>query len=341
MTLDPSRRLLQAAALVVLFGVALRCAWIGDDAYITLRTVENAVAGDGLRWNPDDRVQTYTHPLWLLLLTAARWLTGESYHTTIWLSLALSLLAATKLLQRATTSAAVIACGLALVGTRAFTDYCTSGLETPLTFLLLACFVDALLPVASPDAPRWSNGATVAAAPAPRLGRAAVCAALLATNRMDLALLCAPALLAALPGRPLGPSLRTLFAAGAPFFLWLLFAAVYYGSPFPVTAHAKAFDVGIPAGELARQGLAYARFALTDDPALLPLVAAGLVAALLQPGARGLAFGGLLYCAYVVKVGGDFMAGRFFLPPFVVAVAVLAARWSRWPQRAATLSAVA
>lgn len=52
MNVDPSRRLLQAAALVVLFGVALRCAWLGDDAYITLRTVENAVAGDGLRWNP-------------------------------------------------------------------------------------------------------------------------------------------------------------------------------------------------------------------------------------------------------------------------------------------------
>jgi arabinofuranosyltransferase len=51
--------------------------------------------------------------------------------------------------------------------------------------------------------------------------------------------------------------------------------------------------------------------------------------------------GGLLYCGYVVKVGGDFMAGRFFLPPFVVALAVLAARWSRWPQRVATLSAVA
>jgi hypothetical protein len=49
MTVDPSRRLLQAAALVVLFGVALRCAWIGDDAYITLRTVENAATGAGLR----------------------------------------------------------------------------------------------------------------------------------------------------------------------------------------------------------------------------------------------------------------------------------------------------
>ncbi|MFN6195794.1 MAG: hypothetical protein ACK5BN_18440 [Planctomycetota bacterium] len=341
MTVDPSRRLLQAAALVVLFGVALRCAWLGDDAFITLRTVENAGAGAGLRWNPDDRVQTYTHPLWLLLLTAARWLTGESYFTTICLSLGLSLLAALLLLRRATTSAAVIACGLALVGTRAFTDYCTSGLETPLTFVLLALFVDALAPVSSPDASRWTASAAVAGAPVPRLGRAAVCAALLATNRMDLALLCAPPLLAALPGRPLAPSLRTLLGAGAPFFAWLLFAAVYYGSPFPVTAHAKAFGLGIPATDLARQGLVYARFALTDDPVLLPVVAAGLGAALLVPGARGLAVGGAVYCAYVVKVGGDFMAGRFFLPPFVVALAVLAARWSRWPHRVATLSAVA
>lgn len=346
MNVDPSRRLLQAAALVVLFAVALRCAWLGDDAYITLRTVENAATGGGLRWNPDDRVQTYTHPLWMLLLTAARWLTGESYFTTIWLSLGLSLAAATLLLRRAATSAAVVACGLALVGTRAFTDYCTSGLETPLTFLLLALFVDALLPSVKPGNPwRMAVGPAVdgaiAPAPAPRLGRAAVCAALLATNRMDLALLCAPALLAALPGRPFVASLRTLLLAGVPFFGWLLFAAVYYGSPFPVTAHAKAFGIGIPAEELARQGLAYARFALTDDPVLLPMVAFGLVAALLLRGARGLALGGLLYCAYVAKVGGDFMAGRFFLPPFVVAVAVLALRWSAWPKRIATASAFA
>jgi len=56
----------------------------------------------GLRWNIAERVQAYTHPLWLFAVSAAR--------------LAV------------------------LVSSRAFTDYSTSGLENPLTHLLLASF---------------------------------------------------------------------------------------------------------------------------------------------------------------------------------------------------------
>jgi hypothetical protein len=44
---------------------------MSDDAYITLRTVDNWVNGRGLVWNTAERVQTYTHPLWMLLLSAA------------------------------------------------------------------------------------------------------------------------------------------------------------------------------------------------------------------------------------------------------------------------------
>ena len=45
--------------------VVLQSAWLCDDAYITYRTVDNFVSGLGLRWNPIERVQAYTHPLWM------------------------------------------------------------------------------------------------------------------------------------------------------------------------------------------------------------------------------------------------------------------------------------
>ena len=61
---------------LALLAVAVRVAWLGDDAYITLRSVENWVSGNGLRWNQDDRVQTYTHPLWMLVLSLGRLLSG-------------------------------------------------------------------------------------------------------------------------------------------------------------------------------------------------------------------------------------------------------------------------
>ncbi len=50
--------LLAAIALL-----ALKCAWVSDDAYITFRTVDNFVHGHGLRWNTGERVQAYTNPL--------------------------------------------------------------------------------------------------------------------------------------------------------------------------------------------------------------------------------------------------------------------------------------
>jgi arabinofuranosyltransferase len=41
--------------------------WIGDDAFITMRVVDNLSHGYGLVWNTGERVQVFSHPLWLFL----------------------------------------------------------------------------------------------------------------------------------------------------------------------------------------------------------------------------------------------------------------------------------
>ena len=172
-----ARAAVAAIASTVLALVAVRLAWLGDDAYITLRTVESWAQGLGLRWNPTDRVQTYTHPLWMLTLACGRWLSGEVYFTTIGISLTLSLGAAWWLMIGARTAAAAAAIGAVLVSSRAFCDYTTSGLEVPLTAALLLAFVGNAL----------SNRA-----PVRRYTAAVLLANLLTLNRMDLALLCLP-----------------------------------------------------------------------------------------------------------------------------------------------------
>src|SRR5664280_151358 len=53
----------------ILLYAILANAWIVDDAYITFRSIWNVHHGFGLRWNPSERVQTYTHPLWMLLIS--------------------------------------------------------------------------------------------------------------------------------------------------------------------------------------------------------------------------------------------------------------------------------
>ncbi len=307
------RVLTVVAVAAVLVAVAVRVAWIGDDAYITLRSVENLCRGDGARWNLADRVQVYTHPLWMLVLSLGRALSGEVYYTTLAISLSLSTAAVVWLLARAGSVAATVATGLLLVCARAFPDYMTSGLETPLTFVLLLVFVHNHLREAAPPA---------------RYGRAVLLASLLATNRMDLALLCLAPVLATMPGVPLPQLLRRGLVGSLPFLSWVAFAWVYYGSPFPVTAHAKAFGVGIPPSELWEQGGRYLLHCLTHDPVLFLVAALGPVALLFRPRARWLALGALCYVGYVAKVGGGFMQGRVLLPPFVVVVAC-AAPWLR------------
>ena len=74
--------------LATLFAVVLvRTAWLSDDAYITLRTVDNLVHGRGLTWNPDERVQAYTHPLWMFLLAAVYSVTGDHFLGAVALSI--------------------------------------------------------------------------------------------------------------------------------------------------------------------------------------------------------------------------------------------------------------
>ena len=53
------------ALLTLIAFVLVNTAWLSEDIYITLRVVDNFVNGYGLTWNVAERVQAYTHPLWL------------------------------------------------------------------------------------------------------------------------------------------------------------------------------------------------------------------------------------------------------------------------------------
>jgi arabinofuranosyltransferase len=79
-------RVFTISAIILALGVVLRRAWVSDDAFITLRTVENFVDGLGLVYNIGERVQTYTHPLWLFLLSAIYPLKLEPLYIPILLS---------------------------------------------------------------------------------------------------------------------------------------------------------------------------------------------------------------------------------------------------------------
>ena len=298
------RRLYLAAAVFAsIAAMALARAWITDDAFITFRVVEQLLAGHGPVYNAGERVQVFTHPLWMLVLAAWAGLGASLFPGAAILSLAIFAagLAALFVAFR-DKPLALVAAGLAMLLCRAVVDFATSGLETPLTFAL-AC----------------------AAAWALRSGRAPLALAALAAmplNRLDLLPWVLP--LAWVAGRrSRGGPFAALAIVAAPAAAWLAFSTLYYGSPWPNTAFAK---LGAGLGTRLDGGAAYVVASLMTDPGAVAIVAGASWMALrawrhvasIAGADRELACAAsiamALALAYAFWCGGDFMLGRFLLP---------------------------
>jgi len=152
-SLRPARVLphhVAALLMLVFLAVLVRTAWISDDGLISLRTVMNVTHGNGLTFNVGERVQTFTHPLWLVLLTLSYLVLRNVYYATFALSIAMSLWVFWLAVSRARTTWQAWVAAAALLSSQAFTDYSTSGLENPLINLLLAAFSAVFLGAAGP-----------------------------------------------------------------------------------------------------------------------------------------------------------------------------------------------
>jgi arabinofuranosyltransferase len=316
--------------LLVLFAaIALTRAWVCDDAYITFRTVDNFVNGYGLTWNVAERVQAYTHPLWMFLLSAIYAFTREPFWTSMVLSLVLSLFTVLLFVSRVARSSLTALFGLlVLTLSNAFVDYTTSGLENPLTHLLLAVFLSVYL-ASSVPAPAAKDARPFVAGLARRpVFVLFMFAALGGLNRLDTLLLYAPPLAYVLVKRIGTRTIRDTIVEAVlgllPLAFWELFSLLYYGFFFPNTAFAK-LTMGIPVGELIAQGGYYLLNALQVDPITLVVVAAAIVLALFSRDRRQIpvAVGLVLYLLYLVRIGGDFASGRLLTAPFFCAVALL------------------
>jgi arabinofuranosyltransferase len=312
---DPSpstlRRVLGAIAALAYLVVLVRTAWISDDAAITLRTVLNVTHGFGLTFNIGERVQTYTHPLWMGLLTAGYFVAGNVFVVTFAATMICSVMAFWIAVTHAASRIQAGVAVLLLLFSQAFVDFSTSGLENPLANLLVAGFVTLFLNDTI-GRRRWLTGLW-------GLG------ALLYLTRPDLVLLVLPLLLlASWRVRRPGVVAAAVLIGTLPASAWTIFALIYYGFPFPNTAYAK-LAMGIDPGELRTQGLLYLFDSIDRDPLTLTTIAFAVVMAIAQRSAAGraLAAGIAIYLVYIVSIGGDFMAGRFLAVPFFAAVLVV------------------
>ena len=291
--------------------MVLSHAWFSDDAYFSFRSIDNFVNGYGLTWNVQERVQAYTHPLWLLLLSAIYFFTREIYLTTIFVSLVLTIILAWLIIRRIAVNqwqglAAVLLLGLST----AFIDYSTSGLENPLSHLLMVVFL--LIWLRGPETPN-------------KLLWLALVAALAAVNRLDTLLFYLPALIYGWWQHKGRWRATAQIAFGfIPIIVWEIFSLIYYGFPFPNTYYAKAQNY-VPLAQEIWAGLNYFLFTLLFDPITWIVIIAAIVAVFWLRQSRGIAVatGILLYLAYILQIGGDFMGGRFLSAAYLAAVLLL------------------
>lgn len=300
--------------LILIFTEELiRTAWISDDAAITLRCVLNFIHGYGLTFNVDERVQAFTHPLWCLLLSGSACLLKDIFLCTWVLSILSSLITLWGLLRcfgenfyQSVVAVTVLLCS------KAYIDFSTSGLENPLSHLTILAAL-------------WLAIKAIDALQFKRITYFFLSCSFVYLTRPDLILLLLPVMtyLAYVYFERRALSLYRIVQSCCigmmPAVIWTLFSLYYYGSPFPNTAYAK-LGAGMSREVLISQGLNYMLDSLSRDPLTLSFIALGIVLGICKHVfERCIAFGILLYFVYIIVIGGDFMSGRYFTVPLLLA----------------------
>ncbi len=325
--------LLLAAALVIGFIHVWSLRYVNDDCFVSFRYARNIVDGRGIVYNAEERVEGYTNFLWTMLLAGGMKLGMEPVAGSIWMGLSFSLLTmglfgflSWRLRSPGSHVLWIPLTSLALSLHRDFCAHSTSGMETMMfTFLVSAAFVVLVL---------GRSTAAIAAA-----GVLFVFAML--TRPDGVLFLFASAVTLAIPR---GDRVRRL--------LWLLLPSLllfvpywiwryeYFGFFFPNTFYAKS--VGL---SYYSQGITYAMLHIATYPILAAALPVGAI--LLYhvhrsgrrsvrgaPGPNGgdeqvqrlvylALLSTLIYALFIIRMGGDFMFGRFFVPLAPMLYAVL------------------
>jgi arabinofuranosyltransferase len=307
-----------AACAIAAVAHAAVLRWLSDDAFISFRYARNLVEGYGLVFNPGERVEGYTNPLWTLFIALGMWAKARPETWSIaWgivcYAASIGLLGVVHQrtcvrLSLPTWLACIPFAAIAGAASVEWATFATSGLETSaFTMLVLAGLVAASERGNRPLARAAASGALLALATLTRPD-GGIFAALAFTYMLILG-----AWRDAL-------AFAVVFATlVVPFTAWRV---EYYGSLLPNTYYAKSGDRTWWA-----QGLFYVRLYLTRHW-LLAIAPLGLIPIFRR--ARPVASLALLssafalaYVAYVARVGGDFMFGRLLVPATPMLLVIL------------------
>ncbi len=292
------------------FYFIVKRSWISEDAFITLRIVKNFLSGNGPVFNIGERVEGFTHALWFFFISFFKSL-GLTYKAAvIFPGLIFSLLALYMIFYRIRFKSEkqphyfTVAI---LIGTSAFMDFGTSGLETSLSYLLLTLYAYFISEEKLFEKP-FLFGLIITA---------------LVLNRPDFGIFLILSFLIffyKVFNKKIMIKDFFFFLFPQIFLLggYEIFRMGYYASIFPNPFYTKT-----GAGSYFSQGLLYLKDFSEGSLFLFVvlIVISGLILNYKKDSFNSrffIFFSGFLHGFFVVRGGGDFMHGRFLLPAYIL-----------------------
>ena len=289
--------------------------WTCDDAFISFRNADNLVQGNGLVFNPGERVESYTNPLWTVLVAGFMAAGVSALDAAAGLGIVAYLLLAVALTGWTWSRAAAetriflpLAAFLVLT-LKDFQIWATGGLETMLFTTFATCGIMA----------------TRVRLNGPRALAAGTLLALTVLIRPDGALFALVGVISPWiteSPRSRREKWRFSLVVAVPIIVLvgshLLWKQGYYGELLPTAFYAKS-----AADPYFKQGLFYLGLMLLKNWFLVPML---LLTAVLHGHARSrgwrlrsadeavFALSSFLFLAYVAYSGGDFMFARRIIP---------------------------
>jgi len=307
--------------LVVLAAVLHAWSFAGsgpiDDDFICYRYARNLLEGNGLVFNHGERIEGFTAPLWVLLISAGLALGSDPVRTALMLSVlgcGVATWAVGSAWRTLRPNGLWPVPALLVASSPAIAFHGAAGLGTTLLAALLSTWLALGLRAEAQEKPAWG---------------AAIALALACLVRQEMLLFAIPF--------AIGPGRRSQASGLAPGWLplaalaaWAGVRGVYYGRLLPMTYSVKK----LPVFEDLGRGLDYLLISTLVAGVGLFVVAA--VVGYLRGNRRSswlsCAVAGLvLHTGYVIWVGGDYIAlARFFVPTLPLAMFLACIGSTRW-----------
>ena len=292
-----------------------------DDAYISFRYAQNLVTGNGLVFNPGERVEGYTNFLWTIMLALFMRLgmdpspvaivLGVVFSTaTLWLVYLFSKVASLK------SPAVPVIATVCLALDGSFALWAVSGMETSMFAFLVLAALTSYVWEWEKGKPGLLSGALIALAAMTR-PEGVLVLVVIVIHQAVARLVMKRQLLSAADIARVG----VFLAVYLPYFLWRYY---YYGFLLPNTFYAKVTvrDSVAQHTRGLRHVAAFGRLHLGWLGPLLILVP--VLKRRFSFWLTGLLAVALAYVAYIVYVGGDWSVGRFFVPILPLAYILVA-----------------